>query len=52
MAKMSKIWMAWVASHGKQHVYIRGLHDKYGDVVRIGEAYSLAYVSAAFSPPF
>ncbi|KAI0699707.1 cytochrome P450 [Cytidiella melzeri] len=35
-AKVSKLWMAWVASSGKQHLYIQRLHDVYGDVVRIG----------------
>ena len=37
MCKISKLWFAWVASYGKQHLYIKSLHDKYGDVVRIGE---------------
>ncbi|EKM52044.1 uncharacterized protein PHACADRAFT_102490 [Phanerochaete carnosa HHB-10118-sp] len=35
-AKLSKWWMVWQERHGKQHLYIRALHDRYGDVVRIG----------------
>jgi hypothetical protein len=34
--RISKFWMAWVSSGGKQHKYYYGLHQKYGDVVRIG----------------
>lgn len=36
LAKISAFWMAWVASHGKRHVYIERLHLEYGDIVRIG----------------
>ena len=37
--KLSKFWMAYVAMRTKkQHLYIRGLHDQYGDVVRIGSS--------------
>ena len=35
--KLSKFWMAYIARQGVQHLYIQSLHDKYGDVVRIGE---------------
>ncbi|KAJ3518703.1 hypothetical protein NM688_g9401 [Phlebia brevispora] len=34
--KISKVSFAWISSHGTQHVYVRQLHDKYGDIVRIG----------------
>ncbi|KAH0833285.1 cytochrome P450 [Lanmaoa asiatica] len=34
--RISKFWMAWVSSDGKQHKYYYELHQKYGDVVRIG----------------
>ncbi|KAI0367365.1 high nitrogen upregulated cytochrome P450 monooxygenase 2 [Pilatotrama ljubarskyi] len=34
--KLSKVWMACVSATGRQHLYIKSLHDKYGDVVRIG----------------
>ncbi|OBZ68665.1 hypothetical protein A0H81_11383 [Grifola frondosa] len=34
--KISKLWMAWLARTGKQHLYIQQLHDYYGDVVRTG----------------
>ncbi|KAI0641322.1 high nitrogen upregulated cytochrome P450 monooxygenase 2 [Trametes meyenii] len=34
--KLSKFRMAWVSLSGRQHTYIRSLHEKYGDVVRTG----------------
>ncbi|KAF8442381.1 cytochrome P450 [Boletus edulis BED1] len=34
--RISKFWMAWVSSAGKQHKYYYELHKKFGDVVRIG----------------
>ncbi|KAF9223441.1 cytochrome P450 [Gyrodon lividus] len=34
--RISKFWMAWMSSDGKQHKYYYNLHQKYGDVVRIG----------------
>ncbi|KAJ3557180.1 hypothetical protein NM688_g1609 [Phlebia brevispora] len=34
--KITKFWLAWTSSYGKQHIYIRRLHEKYGDIVRIG----------------
>ncbi|CAL1710751.1 unnamed protein product [Somion occarium] len=34
--KVSKFWIAYVASRGKTHKYICDLHNQYGDVVRTG----------------
>ncbi|OBZ71623.1 hypothetical protein A0H81_08343 [Grifola frondosa] len=34
--KLSKLWMVWVVSRGKLHLYLKGLHEQYGDIVRIG----------------
>jgi len=34
--KISKIWMMLKAGTGKQHLYIQSLHQRYGDIVRIG----------------
>lgn len=34
--KISKFWMAFVCLRGFQHQYIKSLHERYGDVVRIG----------------
>lgn len=28
--------MVWKGRHGKQHLYIQELHNRYGDIVRIG----------------
>ena len=37
-AKLSKWWMACISLSGYEHLYIYRLHEKYGDVVRFGEA--------------
>ena len=34
--KMSKFWIGFLSISGHQHEFIKALHDKYGDVVRIG----------------
>ncbi|KZP24070.1 high nitrogen upregulated cytochrome P450 monooxygenase 2 [Athelia psychrophila] len=34
--KLSKLWMSYVATTGRQHIYYNSLHHKYGDIVRIG----------------
>ncbi|KAJ7174134.1 cytochrome P450 [Mycena crocata] len=34
--KISKLWLTYVSSRGKLHVYVKELHDKYGPVVRLG----------------
>lgn len=36
VARVSALWMAYVASRGKRHLYIHQLHEEFGDVVRIG----------------
>ncbi|KAK7032813.1 cytochrome P450 [Favolaschia claudopus] len=36
LCKVSKIWFSAIAMKGKQHVYYLQLHERYGDVVRIG----------------
>ena len=36
-ARISKWWHVWAAAGGKQHLYLYRMHEKYGDVVRIGE---------------
>ena len=35
-AKISKWWHVWHVRKGKQHLYLKQLHEKYGDIVRIG----------------
>nr|AAX81444.1 high nitrogen upregulated cytochrome P450 monooxygenase 2 [Phanerodontia chrysosporium] len=35
-AKITKWWHAYHVHTGKQHLYVRRLHDQYGDIVRIG----------------
>ncbi|KAJ7650724.1 cytochrome P450 [Roridomyces roridus] len=36
LCKISKLWLAGISLGGKQHVYYRDLHRRYGDVVRVG----------------
>src|SRR6267154_994520 len=36
LAKTSKWWAAYLSGTGDQHRYLKRLHDRYGDVVRIG----------------
>jgi hypothetical protein len=36
IAKTSKLWAAYLGATGDMHRYYKGLHDRYGDVVRIG----------------
>ena len=36
LAKASKWWAAYLSGTGNQHRFLKGLHDRYGDVVRIG----------------
>lgn len=34
--KLSKFTSSYIAAKGKQHVYVRKLHERYGDIVRTG----------------
>ena len=36
LAKTSKWWAAYLSGTGNQHRFLKRLHDRYGDVVRIG----------------
>ncbi|KAF7317104.1 hypothetical protein HMN09_00445100 [Mycena chlorophos] len=36
IGRISKVWFAVIALSGKQHLYYKTLHERYGDVVRIG----------------
>ena len=36
LTKMSKFWVAYLCAQGDQHRYYKSLHDRYGDVVRVG----------------
>jgi hypothetical protein len=37
VAKTSKWWAAYIGAIGDSHRYYKHLHDRYGDVVRIGQ---------------
>ncbi|KAJ6526246.1 cytochrome P450 [Mycena vulgaris] len=47
--KISKLWLLYVSSQGKLHLYIKHLHDKYGPVVRIGPN-ELSIVDSSLMP--
>ncbi|TFK79961.1 high nitrogen upregulated cytochrome P450 monooxygenase 2 [Polyporus arcularius HHB13444] len=34
--RLSKLWMAFISRSGYQHLYYKDLHERYGNVVRIG----------------
>ena len=34
--RLSKLVLAWTTRHGKQWLHVKALHDRYGDIVRIG----------------
>lgn len=36
IAKTSKWWAAYISARGDLHRYYKSLHDRYGDVIRIG----------------
>ncbi|KAL1694972.1 cytochrome P450 [Schizophyllum commune] len=38
LCKITKLYSAWISLGGKQHFHYRRLHEKYGDVVRVGAA--------------
>jgi hypothetical protein len=46
IAKTSKWWAAYISATGNTHRYYKHLHDRYGDVVRIGQRhfFSLRYI--------
>lgn len=37
-ARVSKWWSSYICADGKQHIYYKTLHDRFGDVVRVGES--------------
>ena len=38
LSRVSQLWPALVCSQGKRHEYFKGLHDKYGPYVRVGQS--------------
>ena len=44
IAKTSKWWAAYISAIGDSHRYYKHLHDRYGDVVRIGRFRHLSFV--------
>ena len=59
LAKTSKWWAAYLSGIGDQHRFLKRLHDRYGDVVRIGgnthprfKKYPLTRFEVPTSSPF
>ncbi len=44
LAKTSKWWTAHISATGALHKYYKRLHDRYGDVVRVGQSRRLPFV--------
>ena len=44
IGKTSKWWAAYISAKGEQHRYYKRLHDRYGDIVRIGQCRRLPSV--------
>lgn len=42
LAKITKLYHAWQVYKGKQHIYLKDLHERYGEVVRTGECRLIA----------
>jgi hypothetical protein len=45
LAKITKLWSLKAALGQKQHLLYKELHDRYGDVVRVGEVLSRSDVT-------
>lgn len=43
--KVTKLYTVWIAWKGKNHLYTKSLHDKYGPVIRIGKRHRLSDTS-------
>ena len=50
IAKTSKWWAAYISAKGDSHRYYKQLHDRYGDVVRIGQHQSPPFVMSTDPP--
>lgn len=40
LAKVSKFWAVKIMAKGKYHIFVKQLHTKHGQYVRIGKVYS------------
>ncbi|KAI0065823.1 high nitrogen upregulated cytochrome P450 monooxygenase 2 [Artomyces pyxidatus] len=49
-ARISKWWSAYICAQGQQHLYYKALHERYGDVVRVGPNELSIRDSAAVQP--
>lgn len=49
LAKASKFWAAYLSGIGDQHRCLKRLHDRYGDVVRIGRNRHFPFETSSFT---
>jgi len=52
VARTSSWWVAYISARGDPHRYYKHLHDRYGDVVRIGRGRFYYYLSFIHLPNF
>ncbi|KAL1734679.1 cytochrome P450 [Schizophyllum commune] len=52
LCKITKLYSAWISLGGKQHFHYRRLHEKYGDVVRVGPNELAFFTADAIEPLF
>ena len=45
IGKISQLWLAWNALDGRVNLYMKRVHEEYGDVVRIGRSFGLRLFS-------
>lgn len=50
LCKISKLYFALISQTGKQHFYYRQLHERYGDVVRVGPNELAFFTADAIEP--
>ena len=43
ICKLTQFHLATLSLRGKQHIYFAKLHEKYGDIVRVGEFHSFTH---------
>lgn len=51
LARVTKLWSVRKAVGQKQHLIYKKLHDRYGDVVRVGETRALSDAKPIAKPP-
>lgn len=45
ICKITKLWIVYIAYKGQYYKFLKDLHDKYGDVVRVGEFFPSLFMN-------